>query len=67
MATKSLEHPTHACQHCGATSKLVETLIDDEFCWNEATGSYEPNKFTGIFEHTGSERCAVCGREWTGL
>ena len=63
---KTTTYPTHACQHCGAESKLVETLIDDEFCWNETTKQYEPNKFCDNFEHTGYERCAECEEEWTG-
>lgn len=57
----------HACQHCGAERKLVQTLIDDEFFWNEDEKRYEPNKFMDDFEHTGSERCAVCEKEWTGV
>jgi hypothetical protein len=56
----------HACKHCGAERKLVETIIDDEFCWNKSTETYEPNKFTGDFEHTGVERCAQCEEVWTG-
>jgi len=56
----------HACQLCGAERKLVETLIDDEFFWNEETGRYEPNDFTDCFEHTGNVRCAQCGEAWTG-
>ncbi len=57
----------HACQQCGAERKLVETLIDDEFYWDTASKSYVPNNFTDDFEHTGNERCAECGEEWTGL
>lgn len=56
----------HACQFCGAERKLVETLIDDEFFWNENEKRYEPNKFTDSFEHTGNEQCAECQKEWTG-
>lgn len=56
----------HACQLCGYDRKLVETVIDDEFYWNEQAKRYEPNKFTDEFEHTGVERCANCGEEWTG-
>lgn len=46
--------------------KLVETLIDDEFVWNEDRLQYEPNGFTDCFEHTGNERCAECEAGWTG-
>lgn len=56
----------HACQHCGAERKLVETLIDDEFIWDEASKEYVPNQFMDEFEHTGNVRCAECKREWTG-
>lgn len=63
---KSNKFPKHACQHCGEERKLVETIIDDEFFWNEDKKIYEPNKFTDNFEHTGREHCAHCGKEWTG-
>ena len=59
--------PKHACQFCGCERKLVETLIDDEFVWNEVEEIYQPNGFTDTFEHTGIARCAECKREWTGL
>jgi len=59
-------YPKYACQFCGSTRKLVETLIDDEFTWNDDKNHYEPNKFADEFEHTGGERCANCKREWTG-
>lgn len=59
-------YPKYACQFCGSTRKLVETLIDDEFIWNDEEERYEPNKFTDEFEHTGEERCASCWKEWTG-
>ena len=58
--------PKHACKLCGCECKLVETLIDDEFFWNEAEQIYQPNKFTDSFEHTGNNRCAKCKKEWTG-
>jgi len=45
----------------------VETLIDDEFIWNEVDQMYQPNGFTDTFEHTHSARCAECGEDWTGL
>ena len=66
MDTEIEKFPKHACQHCGSERKLVETLIDDEFVWNEYRLQYEPNKFTDDFEHTGNVRCAQCGEEWTG-
>ena len=59
-------YPKYACQFCGSTRKLVETLIDDEFIWNNEENHYEPNKFTDEFEHTGEERCAFCHKHWTG-
>jgi len=58
--------PEHACQLCGSERKLVETLIDDEFFWDEKEKRYQSNKFTDDFEHTGNERCAQCKEEWTG-
>ena len=61
------KYPNHACQYCGSEMKLVETLIDDEFYWNETNQQYESNKFTNLFELTGNERCSYCEREWTGL
>lgn len=66
MDTENGKFPQHACQHCGSERKLVETLIDDEFVWNEDRLQYEPNGFTDCFEHTGNDRCAQCEREWTG-
>lgn len=62
-----IKHPKHTCQICGSARKLVETVIDDEFVWNEYQKRYEPNKFSDEFEHTGEERCANCGENWTGL
>ena len=67
MDIQTKNFPRHACQHCGAERKLVETVIDDEFFWNEDEQRYEPNKFTDCFDHTGNERCAQCGEDWTGL
>jgi len=67
MNQKSKKFPKHACQFCGCERKLVETIIDDEFFWDENTKEYQPNKFTDIFEHTGNNRCAKCEREWSGL
>ena len=51
---------------CGCERKLVETLIDDEFIWNEVEQTYQPNGFADTFEHTGTARCAECKEEWTG-
>ncbi len=59
--------PKHSCQFCGCERKLVETIIDDEFFWNEDEKIYQPNKFTDIFEHTGNNRCAQCEKEWSGM
>jgi hypothetical protein len=59
-------YPKHACQHCGSEAKLVETIIDDEFIWDERENRYVPNRFTDQFEHTGRERCAACDKDWSG-
>ena len=67
MNKKTVLFPKHACQFCGSTRKLVETLIDDEFVWCEIEKTYEPNGFTDVFEHTGIERCAECKQDWTGV
>lgn len=67
MDSNKTQHPKHACQNCGAEVKLVETIIDDEFIWDEHSMRYVPNKYTDQFEHTGIERCAVCDSNWTGL
>jgi hypothetical protein len=42
--------PQHACQFCGCDRKLVETIIDDEFYWDETTKTYQPNGFTPNYE-----------------
>ena len=60
MESKNEKFPSHACQHCGSESKLVETLIDDEFVWNENSKEYEPNDFANDFDHTGAVRCSEC-------
>lgn len=60
-------YPKHACQLCGSERKFVETIIDDEFFWQEKEKIYQPNGFTDSFEHTGNNRCAECEKEWTGL
>ena len=61
------KYPSHACQFCGSTRKLVETIIDDEFIWSEDEECYEPKKFSDEFEHTGEEYCVNCNRNWTGI
>jgi hypothetical protein len=65
MYTKKKNFPNHACQFCGAQRKYVETIIDDEFVWDEKEG-YVPNAYTDMFEHTGNQRCANCDKDWTG-
>lgn len=67
MKKKTKTFPKHACQFCGCERKLVETLIDDEFCWDETTQMYQPNGFASAFEHTGYVQCAGCEQEWTGM
>lgn len=62
-----MKHPKHACQICGSERKLVETVIDDEFYWDEISKQYVPNSFTDCFEHTGNNRCALCEEVWTGV
>ncbi len=59
--------PKHSCQFCGSERKLVETIIDDKFFWDEDQKIYKPNKFSDTFEHTGVERCADCYKNWTGF
>lgn len=59
--------PKHACQHCGSERKWVETLIDDEFFWDEKDQQYVPDGFTDCFEHTGNQMCAECREDWTGM
>jgi hypothetical protein len=66
MNNKISKFPKHACQGCGAERKLVETLIDDEFIWDESCNDYVPNGYTEDFEHTGNMRCGECGKDWTG-
>jgi hypothetical protein len=66
MSEETKTFPKHTCQFCGCERKLVETLIDDEFIWNAADQTYQPNKFTDMFEHTGNVWCSECKEEWTG-
>jgi hypothetical protein len=66
MQKKTQIFPKHACQYCGAERKYVETIIDDEFFWEERYNEFVPNGFTDMFEHTGNDRCAECGEDWTG-
>jgi hypothetical protein len=58
--------PKHACQFCGCERKLVQTLIHDEFIWNEIEKIYQPNGFTDTFEYTGYAYCPDCKEQWTG-
>lgn len=58
--------PKYACQFCGCERKFVETIIDDEFFWDDVNQIYQPNRFTDMFEHTGNQRCAECNKDWTG-
>lgn len=67
MEREKTLYPKHACQYCGSEVKLVETIIDDEFVWDELEHKYVPNKFTDQFELTGAERCAMCNNDWTGV
>jgi hypothetical protein len=66
MKKKDKEFPKHACQFCGCEGKLVQTLIDDEFVWNEIEKIYQPNGFTDTFEHTGYAYRPDCKEQWTG-
>ena len=59
--------PKHACQFCGSVRKLVETVIDDEFVWNDNENRFEPHEFSDEFEHTDEERCVECRKDWTGI
>lgn len=67
MKKEIKKYPKHTCQFCGSDRKLVETIIDDEFYWDETAQMYQPNGFTNNFEHTGYVQCAVCEQEWTGM
>ena len=66
MESINEKFPSHACQLCGSEAKLVETLIDDKFVWNENSKEYEPNEFVNDFDHTGIVRCSQCLEDWTG-
>lgn len=66
MSNVSTKFSEHACQLCGCERKLVETLIDDEFYWDDKQKTYQPNQFTDSFEHTGNDRCGDCGEQWSG-
>jgi hypothetical protein len=67
MNANDKRYPKHACQFCGSEIKLVETVIDDEFIWDGEQKKYVPNGFSDQFEHTGTEICGSCKREWTGV
>lgn len=60
------EFEKHQCQKCGSERKWVETIVDDEFVWNDITEQYEPNGFGDNFDHTGNVRCVECDDKWTG-
>ena len=49
MKNETKKYPKHACQHCGAERKYVETIIDDEFFWSKKENMYQPNGFTDMF------------------
>lgn len=66
MKINKISIPKHACQSCGSEVKLVETIIDNEFIWDQNDNKYVPNRFSNQFEHTGVERCALCDNDWTG-
>jgi hypothetical protein len=65
MNTQMPKFPKHACQFCGSECKLVETLIQDQFIWDDRYG-YVANGFTDEFVHTGNYLCQECRKEWTG-
>jgi hypothetical protein len=67
MKTKIRKFAKHACQFCGCERKYIETIIDDEFVWNEKEKMYQPYGFTDAFEHTGVVSCAECKQPWTGM
>lgn len=67
MKNKTKTFPKHACQFCGCERKYIETIIDDEFIWDEKYQGYVPNGFTDAFEHTGVVSCAECRQPWTGM
>lgn len=67
MKKKTKTFPKHACQFCGCDRKFVETIIDDEFFWDETDQTYVPNGFTDTFDHTGVVSCAECRQSWTGM
>ncbi len=66
MSNVTKTFPKHACQFCGSERKFVETIIDDEFFWDENDKMYQPNGFTDAFEHTGFVYCPECKEQWTG-
>ncbi len=63
MKKEVKKYPKHVCQFYDCDRKLVETIIDDEFYWNETTQMYQPNRFANAFEHTGYVQCAGCEQE----
>lgn len=67
MNKNNKKFPKHACQFCGSERKFVETVIDDEFFWDDFEKMYQPHNFTDNFEHTGNNRCVECQKSWTGI
>jgi hypothetical protein len=66
MTESTKTFPKHACQFYGCERKLVQTLIDDEFFWDEKDHTYVPNGFTDTFEYTGYVYCPDSKEWWTG-
>jgi hypothetical protein len=66
MKKKTKTFPKHACRFCDCERKYIETIIDDEFVWNEIEKIYQPNGFTDSFEHTGYAYYPECKEQWTG-
>ncbi len=62
-----MKYAKHLCQHCGSDRKLVETIIFDEFVYNEDSKQYEPMGFLDDFDHSGVEICGQCEKDWTGI
>ena len=57
----------HACQHCGSEVKLVETIIDDEFSWNQESNSTNRTNlltFSSILETKDAHHVNVGGQAY---
>lgn len=52
------------CRNCWWTSKMVETIIDDEFVFDEETKERQAVGFSDDFIHTGIETCKDCWEDW---